>query len=350
MNYVLLTSDSAAQGGRKFDLAVGEKLTVGRSWNCDVVVNDMFVEAEHLIISIDEKGQLTLEDLDTLNGTRVGKRRINSKATYELGRRILIGDTELVVLSAQHEIVPALKYDSVQFAARTFSSFGWLVLMTLLAVGAMLAFEFGMTSTEFTSGSFAKSIAGYLSFAIGWCFVAGFVAMMFRGKMLFRLQWLFICSMTVVTILFAFAGELLQFNLDSAVANVIIDEASVFILSILFLFGTLSLVSRMKAGKKLIGATSFAIAFMVMSVFVPMLEPEHESWSARTGLTRTNLPPSVLVVGSVPLAEHTVQSDELFSRLEKNVSWVEPAPIESVDNYYSKSYANQYADVDNLEH
>ena len=53
----------------------GERLTVGRAWDNDLILSDPAVNPHHAIIELDENRQLMITDLDTLNGTQAGEDR-----------------------------------------------------------------------------------------------------------------------------------------------------------------------------------------------------------------------------------------------------------------------------------
>jgi DNA-binding CsgD family transcriptional regulator len=80
--------------------AVGTRLTegtyvVGRSLDCDVVINDASVSRRHAKITI-EGSTVTLHDLQSRNGTFVGDEAVDSRQIL-FGERIRFGNVPLII-------------------------------------------------------------------------------------------------------------------------------------------------------------------------------------------------------------------------------------------------------------
>ena len=80
-----------AEGRR--NVLSGERVTVGRSRDCDVVVSDPNVSRRHIELRRGERGWAAV-DLGSTNGMKVNGRRL-SHAELEPGDRITIGITDL---------------------------------------------------------------------------------------------------------------------------------------------------------------------------------------------------------------------------------------------------------------
>lgn len=78
------------------------ELTVGRSMDCALTLNDPKVSRRHATIMRDAARALTLRDEGSLNGTWVNDRRIGSPTGLTVGDRVRIGSSEFVVF-ADHE-------------------------------------------------------------------------------------------------------------------------------------------------------------------------------------------------------------------------------------------------------
>lgn len=68
---------------------------VGRSADCDIVINEKFVSQKHLIIWY-ENGEWYLEDLGSRNGTRVNGQRIKREVILDPEDEISIGGLNFV--------------------------------------------------------------------------------------------------------------------------------------------------------------------------------------------------------------------------------------------------------------
>lgn len=96
----LVILDGADQG--KELVIERERVTVGRSLICDLVLADKAVSGTHLEIVATEKGTL-LRDLDSTNGTRIGEVRIR-EAWIKPGTVVMAGQTRFRYETGQGEV------------------------------------------------------------------------------------------------------------------------------------------------------------------------------------------------------------------------------------------------------
>jgi pSer/pThr/pTyr-binding forkhead associated (FHA) protein len=73
-------------------------VTVGRSPTCDIFLDDITVSRNHARLTLAD-GVVTLEDLDSLNGTYVNRRRIVEPETLSHGDELQIGKFRLAFIS-----------------------------------------------------------------------------------------------------------------------------------------------------------------------------------------------------------------------------------------------------------
>ena len=74
----------------------GDRTTIGRSPDCGVFLDDVTVSRRHAAL-VQRNGRWTIEDLGSLNGTFVNRRRVEG-ATLEDGDEIQIGKYRLTFL------------------------------------------------------------------------------------------------------------------------------------------------------------------------------------------------------------------------------------------------------------
>ena len=86
-------------GGRAGETFVLEKerTTIGRSPECDIFLDDVTVSRKHAVI-VKGRGDLVLEDLESLNGTFLNRRRIERRASLSDGDELQIGKYKLSFL------------------------------------------------------------------------------------------------------------------------------------------------------------------------------------------------------------------------------------------------------------
>ena len=79
---------------RTFPLAEGDHV-IGRDAQCAIRLEDSSVSRRHARLRIGASADAVLEDLQSTNGTFVGRRRVRSDAVLRHGDTIVIGDVEL---------------------------------------------------------------------------------------------------------------------------------------------------------------------------------------------------------------------------------------------------------------
>lgn len=319
MSYVMVIETSGHRQTHKLSLSPSKSITVGRAWQNDVIVDDEYVDASHLHVTLKDDGAIQVSDLGTRNGSRLRKQRIVDEATYTVGSPIVIGDSSISIHDTNAVVVPAQKLDSAHVASRLFSSFAWVVIAVLAAATGLVGSAYFTSASEATSEALSEQILGAGLLAIVWCLLASFVGKLFRHRMYLKLHWLLSCFIIVAVPVVTLVVDVLRFNLDSGVSEIALVNGSSALLILLFAYGTLSLSTRLAFKKKLAGASLLALMPLFFSVITPMLVEEHDRWTYVAGVQRVNQPPSLFFAKPISLQEHIRKTDDLFAELDAEV-------------------------------
>jgi pSer/pThr/pTyr-binding forkhead associated (FHA) protein len=92
----LVVRSGGGRTGETF-LLEGEETTIGRSPECDIFLDDVTVSRRHAIVRR-SGGGLEIEDLGSLNGTYLNRKRIESPARLSDGNELQIGKYRLTFL------------------------------------------------------------------------------------------------------------------------------------------------------------------------------------------------------------------------------------------------------------
>lgn len=84
--------EGSAHKGKTFTL--GDELTIGRSDNCTLVLDDAYVSQMHARI-FQRGDRFVVEDLGSTNGTYLNRQRLTSPVEVQRGDRVKIGKTVL---------------------------------------------------------------------------------------------------------------------------------------------------------------------------------------------------------------------------------------------------------------
>jgi pSer/pThr/pTyr-binding forkhead associated (FHA) protein len=100
-----LRIEKGAEAGRVFDLD-SELITIGRAADNDIVVSDAMVSQHHAKIWRDLDGKISVTDMDSVNGTEVNGRLVQT-AELRPGDRLLLGKTVVRILDDDTATVTA---------------------------------------------------------------------------------------------------------------------------------------------------------------------------------------------------------------------------------------------------
>ena len=93
----LVVRSGGGRAGEHF-MPQGERTTIGRSPDNDVFLDDVTVSRKHAVLS-QNGDRFQIEDLGSLNGTFVNRRRIESPTRLESGDEVQIGKYRLSFIS-----------------------------------------------------------------------------------------------------------------------------------------------------------------------------------------------------------------------------------------------------------
>jgi FHA domain/zinc-ribbon domain len=93
----LVVRSGGGRAGEHFSPG-GERTTIGRSPDNDIFLDDVTVSRKHAVL-VDDGGDYRIEDLGSLNGTFVNRRRIDSATRLQSGDEVQIGKYRLSFIS-----------------------------------------------------------------------------------------------------------------------------------------------------------------------------------------------------------------------------------------------------------
>jgi len=93
----LVVRSGGGRAGEHF-MPQGDRTTIGRSPDNDIFLDDVTVSRKHAVL-VESGGELRIEDLGSLNGTFVNRRRIDSATRLESGDELQIGKYRLSFIS-----------------------------------------------------------------------------------------------------------------------------------------------------------------------------------------------------------------------------------------------------------
>ena len=93
----LVVRSGGGRAGEHF-IPQGDRTTIGRSPDNDIFLDDVTVSRKHAVV-LQSGGEFRIEDLGSLNGTFVNRRRIDAGTRLESGDEVQIGKYRLSFIS-----------------------------------------------------------------------------------------------------------------------------------------------------------------------------------------------------------------------------------------------------------
>ena len=93
----LVVRSGGGRAGEHF-IPQGDRTTIGRSPDNDIFLDDVTVSRKHAVL-VQSGGEFRIEDLGSLNGTFVNRRRIDAATRLESGDEVQIGKYRLSFIS-----------------------------------------------------------------------------------------------------------------------------------------------------------------------------------------------------------------------------------------------------------
>jgi hypothetical protein len=233
--------------------------TVGRGYANAVIIDDRLVDTEHLRLSVDSEGAMVVEDLNSLNGTRLSRSRERiERHRIPAGGEVVIrmGQTVLRIRGDDFAVGPAA-------SSRTlFEPFGRYIenAATASIVFVMgfsmniLAFAQEISKKVIWSDLTGMSLGLLIVFALWtgfWSFLNRLVAHSFRF-----MTHLGISGIASIVLLMLFtAKEYVEFLLSAPLAAKVFSSVGFTVIFSLLLYAHLSVITESPGRKRLLAST-----------------------------------------------------------------------------------------------
>lgn len=233
-------------------------VSIGRAYDCDVVLDDPYVAAHHLNIHLTDDGRYQLEDLGSLNGLYVGKNK-QSTVIVAADEVAKIGQTWFRLCAADSHAIPAERplRNTVWWQSWSGLALGSTVLLSERMLAQWLDYD-----REDVYNSMFLSLFDQVPYLLAW---VGFWSLLSRiqtGKS----QWM---RHAIIASLWGGAYQLLGdmsgyigFAFNSGLTQTLLNEVGQPLLLVLLLNGHLRLVSRMSY-RKVLGFASAVVLCVV---------------------------------------------------------------------------------------
>jgi hypothetical protein len=290
-------------------------VTAGRGYDNDLILDDPYVSAEHIVIHEAEDGW-RVEDLNSDNGIKLKASTAQSRDNQLVsGDDVVLGRTRLRLLAPDHPVaqthlLPARATLPTIISRPMVSATTIVIALAALLINAQL----GTTKTTGFEKLFASALPTFI-FALAWAGIWAFVGRVIVHRASFFPHFIAAIMVFTLSLLIANGGEYLTYNVNNDLPATII-ELVVVGLSLAFMF-YINLTNSTNLNKHTSLATSHAVAWSILLVGLFMQYVNQPEFIASPDYPAHLKPPYIKVSGSKNLDEFLKDSEALFTDEDK---------------------------------
>ncbi len=301
-------------------LPLGEAgIVLGRGWNCEAILNDSRVDAQHARLRVGADGELQVLDLDSINGTKLNGHVLNGDPTpLASGSVLTLGRTQVTVFDPDHPVPAARRPSALDSIRDGFSRSGVVLLLTLVCVAIGVGVEYLGYTGKFKTEDFISQLLGILTVGVVWTLFWAAVGKMVRGEAHLMANW---CIAMLAAAAGSIGSELsawVGFNSQSAGVFEFTSSLITFAILVLTLLFALAFNTNIGRRTRLGLALLPAVVLIGINTILPLFDDDKS----------VNVPPALLIsqppafkVGSESSADAFLEtSGKLFERTAEDAA------------------------------
>ena len=288
-------------------------VSIGRAWNNNVILQDKYVDPDHLQLSLGEGGIVMIADLATTNGSVLSGRSLSGEAKpYRLGDPIKIGDTTLQIFDQTAGVAPTAMRSGWYLLSEKFTGFRSLALLTALTlVISVFADWFNATEPVKTKDVVMMIFSG-LIYLLVWSIVLGVFSKIVSGRSNVRSLWVLGCIAITMLNLVSLLIVFLRFNIQNGEIGYWLAAGGFGALTIWILYGVFTYTTHFSERPKWVLAILLVVIGWGLVEGDDLVKEDHEKWSSQTHTEEVTLPPAFLLRDAVSVDEYQQDTDQLF--------------------------------------
>ncbi|MDH5179104.1 MAG: FHA domain-containing protein [Gammaproteobacteria bacterium] len=315
-----LVIELVGRGNRHFDFMKisGERITLGRSFDNDVVLADPYICPTHAVLEEDENGTIILRDLGSVNGTFCkNQQSIAERQAVNSGDEFRLGKTRIRIYRKGHAAEPSIRLNRIE---KALNFIGKPVVTGALALTAVLLLLFQAHALELYEIKFARLLSEPIKFSISvfaWAFVWSMYARLKKHEMHFLSQLAVTIIYGLLVELFEISGSWLAYN-TGAVSG--IDTFSGVII-IPLSFGLIWInyyLSGYQTPKKRLAYTAGLITLIFGFAYL-LSTPDADRFRSRPQYFTVIYPPGISIYSAGSNTEYMQDAEAVFDKAKKKV-------------------------------
>lgn len=296
----------------RYSKVSGDKISIGRAYNNDIVLQEEHVNPYHAEIDIyHQDGVIVLTDLNSTNGIKAENNgRINRTTRVTSGDVFTLGKAQIRILRADHQVAPAKELSVLDDITGQLNQWYFALLALVLFWSTLMANSF---FTRYDTIIWSKEAAKSSLFALILVIVPIGVAIsarFFKKEVRFFASLVFSFSVFILFQFSAVVTEWLSFNWpNSGFTSVVMGAVELLLLVSLF-WGLFYLASNMSMKKITLVSVAF-VASISGLLFYSKQQHDIELYPQNTVVV---LPNRLLLVEAEPISQQQKLHKTLFEQ------------------------------------
>lgn len=294
----------------------GERLTIGRAWDNDLILSDPTVNPHHAVIERDVEGKLYITDLDTLNGTGIRHReRISGTVVLQPGEEYQLGKTRVAIYTPDYPVAETARVAEMDNTVQRLES--PLLLAALISVVTLL--YAGEQWLNMFSGFKWQDIANILLVVYGSSIVLTLfwvvIGRVLRHEIQFRKHLTLILIFVILQLFASKLFTLFMFNTLNLTASLVLLIVFEFALLTTMFWFNLYMATNQNNLQRTGSAVIISSLMIVLSLYAEF--SSREELPHVPEYVRVLAPPVLHFSGSVSEDEFVSGSAAVFDRLNE---------------------------------
>ena len=293
----------------------GERISIGRAYDNDLVLQEEHVCPKHAEVIQDEQGRLVLSDLSSINGIKDKHNRpLPQQVEIRSGDVFVIGKIHIRILSPEHPVIEAKKLNIIEDLARNANH--WYLALSV----AIVFFFWHLLDTYLSAYQefiWPKMAVKSLILTIGIAvipLVVALAARIFKKDVKFFTIVVFSFINLMLWQLFSTLGSLFLFNWGGSSLVHYGGQLIEYMVLGLFLWGSFYLASNMSLKKISVISSGLVI---VIATLVYFNDKGDDKVVLSPVFLAKVLPSSLLIAEPLKVEEYVITTDKLFVLAKK---------------------------------
>lgn len=290
---------------------IGPHISIGRGFDNDIILNDPYVDPNHLLLTVNQEGRWLAKDEDTTNGSYFeNESKLNHPRPVHSGEVVAIGKSFVRFIYPDHPVAPTMRLSGLE------SLLNWLGSPLILA-GVfcfylsllLLSFYMGAVTEIKTSQMFTNVFAKVLMVSLLPMMFA-FLARLFKHEARIVTQLVVWYGFFTLFLLVDSIGELISFNSS----QIWLSSSIVFVAEVMLIFALLWLAFyiafHQRPLRRLIMVSSLTLGMLSLSYLYS--SSNSSDFSVKPSYDNTLLAPEFAIKEPVSVSEFIDRSEAIF--------------------------------------